>query len=113
LAACLGDELDPDVLHDSQLCVSELAANAVRHAATPFRVEMDRDDRRVRVSVHDDHPGVPRPSGGDPTRPSGRGLFIVDAIAARWGWTSVPDGGKYVWFELDSPGGQASGRQPG
>ena len=71
---CLRDLVDPSVVQDAQLCVSELAANAVRHAASSFRVELRSDDARLRVSVHDDSPvpparGVTREAGcGSATR---------------------------------------------
>jgi hypothetical protein len=31
---------------------------------------------------------------------SGRGLTIVEFIAAAWGAWPIPDDGKFVWFRL-------------
>lgn len=100
LAGCLRDEVDATVLQDVQLCTSELAANAIRHASSPFRVELRRDDTTLRVSVHDDDPQGPARLEVGPTSPGGRGLAIVDAIAHRWGWSADPGAGKDVWFEV-------------
>jgi len=83
------------------LLVSELATNAVRHAATPFDIIIDLQGGRLRVAVidHDvDHPPrVGQPSAQDP---SGRGLLIVEQLSARWGTDELGDGSKSVWFTL-------------
>lgn len=91
------------MLQDVQLCTSELAANAVRHASSPFRVEVRLDDTTLRVSVHDDSPQTPTRLDVAPTSPGGRGLAIVDAVAGGWGWTADPGLGKDVWFEVTLP----------
>jgi anti-sigma regulatory factor (Ser/Thr protein kinase) len=97
---------------DVVLAVSELAANAVEHAAA------SRDDNievwithlvgAVRVEVHD-HGGAGRPqlghAGEEATR--GRGLFLVDHLSRDWGITHQPDH-TGVWCEIgctctDSP----------
>ena len=41
-----------------------------------------------------------RPGAPGPRRHGGRGLFLVDALADRWG---SADGGTRVWFEVDRP----------
>jgi anti-sigma regulatory factor (Ser/Thr protein kinase) len=91
---------------DILLLVSELVANAVRHADVgpdrSLRVDLKRWPRRVRVEV--DHPGrgfeheCTPPS---PDEPGGWGLVLVDRIADRWGVTSGA-GRTCVWFELRS-----------
>lgn len=89
---------DPDTV---LLLVSELVTNAVRHAATPFEITVDVQDGGVRVAVIDDdvdHPpqvGHPRPEDTN-----GRGLLIVDELAARWGSDEVGAGSKAVWFTV-------------
>jgi anti-sigma regulatory factor (Ser/Thr protein kinase) len=116
LATCLRGEVDGAMIDDAQLCVSELAANAVRHAATPFRVELRTGPSWVRVSVHDEDPRGPESRRSTPEDPGGRGLAIVDAVATRWGWTPDPGDGKDVWFELGThPGSSADGQhgEPG
>lgn len=88
---------------DVELVTSELATNAVLHAGTPFRVEVDRDARRLRVAVCDDDPNPPIVQDHGIEAPTGRGLRILAAIADRWG-VDASGPGKAVWFELDLDG---------
>jgi anti-sigma regulatory factor (Ser/Thr protein kinase) len=83
-----------------ELIVSELATNAVTHAATPFTVRL-LVDSTVRVELADgstDPPVVRRPSS---RAAGGRGLVIVEEFADRWGCYPVDDG-KVVWAEVDN-----------
>lgn len=83
------------------LLVSELATNAVRHAASAFVLSIERSDGAVRVEVADEGDGSPTEQPHDIEAPSGRGLQIVDALADEWGVTQRP-GGKAVWFTIAS-----------
>ncbi len=78
--------------------VSELATNAVVHAATTFRLSIERTDKLVRVEVLDGgggHTHLRSPSNGDL---HGRGLQLVDALSDQWGTTECGEQGKTVWF---------------
>ena len=94
----------PDEATDvAVLLVSELTGNAVRHATGEIRVTARRmSAHRVRVEVHDRDPRAPAPRAQKPEAESGRGLFLLDSLAACWGVTpNYGDGeGKAVWFEL-------------
>jgi anti-sigma regulatory factor (Ser/Thr protein kinase) len=79
------------------LLVSELASNAVRHAATPFHVLVGRSEHTVEVAVCDSGAGVP--AVRDPDATGGRGLTIVEAFARDWG-VHRQRGGKAVYFHL-------------
>ncbi len=101
--------LDPDevpgaVVEDVLLLVSELVTNAVVHAGSPAVVRLDADLERIKVAVADKdadkRPSVREP---DPTSPSGRGVLLVDRLAARWG-VEPQCSGKLVWFELPRQG---------
>ena len=81
------------------LGVSELATNAVLHAATAFVVTLERLPDGVRVSVTDRDPSVPRLGDVDATAPTGRGLAIVRALSRRM-QVDPSDPGKTIWFEL-------------
>lgn len=98
------DEMDTAVL-----LTSELVTNAIRHAGGPCAVAVSFADlESVEVSVEDDerrHPVVRRTGGLDE---SGRGLVLVDAMAARWGTRAVP-GGKATWFTLRKETGRPDG----
>jgi anti-sigma regulatory factor (Ser/Thr protein kinase) len=91
--------------HDVLLLVSELVANAVRHAGVGadryLRVELRRWPQRVRVEVIDAGglfaPVRPRPIDDEP---GGWGLVLVERIAARWGVGHGAPGNR-VWFEVE------------
>jgi serine phosphatase RsbU (regulator of sigma subunit)/anti-sigma regulatory factor (Ser/Thr protein kinase) len=85
------------------LLVSELVTNGVRHAGTGLRVTINRlGESRVRVGVSDRAAGVQvRVRSSDTTAEGGRGLFLVEHLAAGWGSLAETDG-KTVWFELQA-----------
>ncbi|MCZ7415277.1 ATP-binding protein [Streptomyces sp. WMMC897] len=89
------------------LIVAELCANAVRHGRVPgrefhLRVELDPRAGLVRIEVADAHPALPPATAvhPGPDEESGRGLLIVDALAARWGSEPRAPLGKTVWAEV-------------
>jgi anti-sigma regulatory factor (Ser/Thr protein kinase) len=89
-----------DVVPEAELLVSELAANAVLHARTPLRVSVLCHDDRVRIEVRDDNPTLPRRLSPDPLELHGRGVMLVDTLAAAWGVNGNSQG-KTIWFELE------------
>lgn len=94
---------DDRLADDVQLVVSELAANAVLHAASGFRITVDADGSRLRISVCDRGGAAPVRQDLDPHATRGRGMIIVEAIAEDWGVETV-EGGKRVWAQLALPG---------
>jgi anti-sigma regulatory factor (Ser/Thr protein kinase) len=82
------------------LCVSEVVTNAVLHAGSPQHMRVSQAGTTVLVEVADADERAPVLSGHDPHATSGRGLRILDQLAARWG-SRPTDGGKSVWFEFD------------
>ncbi len=92
------------------LLTSEIVTNAVRHAAGVLSMQIDLSlvDGTVRVSVED--PNTTEPTLQPPRLDAlgGRGLHLVEALAARWGSTPT-DRGKTVWFEFPVDCGDQSG----
>jgi anti-sigma regulatory factor (Ser/Thr protein kinase) len=89
---------DPDV-EAATVLASELVSNALRYAAPPLCLQVAVDEHRIRLEVHDssaDPPEMRRPSYN---ATSGRGLWLVDNIASRWGHRPLSPG-KVVWAEL-------------
>jgi anti-sigma regulatory factor (Ser/Thr protein kinase) len=88
---------------DAALLVSELMSNVVRHGGATAVLTVGLGEGYLTVELHDDGAGRPAmPSGPlDPSVASGRGLRILDRIAAEWGVEDDQDGtGKTVWFRL-------------
>ena len=97
------DELPAGVQERLEVVVSELAANAVNHAGTPFEVRLTIGPT-VRIEVCDGSAVPPVMREVDVYDISGRGLIIVDRFADRWGH-ETSGGGKTVWAELDAGAG--------
>ncbi|HEV7628372.1 MAG TPA: SpoIIE family protein phosphatase [Streptomyces sp.] len=86
-------------LSDSvELLVSEVVTNAVRYAERPITLRLLRTDT-LRCEVGDDVPQLPRLRQARATDEGGRGLYLVNRLARRWGATRLSTG-KVVWFEL-------------
>jgi anti-sigma regulatory factor (Ser/Thr protein kinase) len=89
---------------DAALCASELATNAILHSRHPFTVSVRPIRQGVRIDVHDDRPDRLPIAVPDQLSPldvgiTGRGLKLVAAMAARWGYFTT-DVAKTVWVEL-------------
>ncbi|MGW1023193.1 SpoIIE family protein phosphatase [Streptomyces sp. NPDC002577] len=93
---------DLEELTDSvELLVSEVVTNAVRYTSRPVTLRLLRTDV-LRCEVGDDVPQLPRLRQARATDEGGRGLFLVNKMARRWGATRLSTG-KVVWFELPTP----------
>ena len=88
---------------DAQLVVSELAANALTHADSSYRVRILNTGAALRIEVEDGGIGTPEPQPLTETEEHGRGLHLVGALAASWGMDAGETGGKRVWAELAIP----------
>ncbi|MGD9484840.1 ATP-binding SpoIIE family protein phosphatase [Streptomyces sp. TRM70308] len=84
-----------------ELLVSEVVTNAVRYAERPVTLRLLRTDT-LRCEVGDDVPQLPRLRQARATDEGGRGLYLVNRIARRWGATRLSTG-KLVWFEVPLP----------
>lgn len=94
----LGEHDLPHLLDDVRLVVSELAANALQHARTPFVVTLEGDGGSVLLTVQDGSSVVPVRATATDTEASGRGLWIVDELCHDWGVVLHGDGeAKSVW----------------
>ncbi|MDH6112618.1 PAS domain S-box-containing protein [Kitasatospora sp. MAP12-15] len=82
----------------TELLVSELVTNALRHGRGDIRLRLLRDANLV-CEVWDDGYAQPRQRRAQETDEGGRGLQLVSLLAERWGSRRTPHG-KIVWFEL-------------
>lgn len=94
------------LVEDVDLVVSELVTNALLHTGAgeggdnSIRLELDLDAGRLTCRVVDSSPLPPMPEDAPDTAESGRGLTLVEALAAEWDWEDLPEG-KAVWAAFD------------
>lgn len=103
VAAVLGAVLDADTLDRALLCTSEVVTNAIEHGAPPYGLRIEHTNATtVRILVHDASPALPSLVEADQHAVRGRGVYIVDRCADRWGIEPDPaSGGKVVWLQFD------------
>jgi len=90
----------PELAGDAEAIVSELVANAVRHAASPADVVLITAGDVLLIITGDSSRVPPAMSTAEDGAESGRGLAIVDAVTGgRWGWQKSSTG-KLVWASL-------------
>ena len=90
-----------DLAMTTELLVSELVGNVIRHASGPIRVRLLRS-RSLICEVYDGSLTSPRIRRAAYTDEGGRGLHLVAALSQRWG-TRHFDEGKCIWAEQSLP----------
>jgi anti-sigma regulatory factor (Ser/Thr protein kinase) len=90
------------VVDTVELLTSEVVTNALVHArsAPELCVEVRQDV--VRVAVSDTSTSEPVLQQPDLESASGRGIAIVEQLAAEWGVERTAGVGKRVWFEVST-----------
>ncbi|MFF9143956.1 ATP-binding protein [Streptomyces sp. NPDC014861] len=100
-----------ELMEPVALLFTELAANAIQHSTSaggetpvPVVVTVRFDHRSITVEVHNAGPAA-EPIAAPAQPPTadaenGRGLFLVEALAADWGSRSHADG-TVIWFTID------------
>lgn len=99
----LQSRLSEDTYYTVQLLVTELVTNSLRHAefseSDAIDIRVDISDRKTHVAVCDPGGrGLPKLVAQDLESTGGRGLFLVDALADRWGIRT--NHRTCVWFEI-------------
>lgn len=90
----------PQLIDDAQLLASELVTNAVRHARGPITVRAYVRDGFLRLEVCDScRDTAPERREATPDDENGRGMELVDKLAARWGCRTTTES-KVVWLDL-------------
>ncbi|WP_432058358.1 ATP-binding protein [Streptomyces sp. bgisy022] len=91
--------------HDTVvLVVAEFASNAVLHGRVPGRdfvlfLAHDQGCGVFRIEVSDTHPAQPTQRAHGADESGGRGLLLVEALAADWGVRNRVGPGRTVWAD--------------
>jgi len=99
-----------DLVDTTELLVSELVTNALRHGYGDIRLRLLLD-RTLVCEVWDSALLQPRRRRARDTDEGGRGLQLVAMLSQSWG-SRRTHGGKTVWFELALRGGQSASSGP-
>ncbi|MGW6979893.1 SpoIIE family protein phosphatase [Streptomyces sp. NPDC054932] len=90
-----------ELAFSTELIVSELVTNAIRHAGGSVRLRLIRADT-LTCEVSDSSNTQPRMRRARSSEEGGRGLYIVAQLSHRWGSRYTGEG-KTVWSEQSLP----------
>ncbi|MFG2527496.1 SpoIIE family protein phosphatase [Streptomyces sp. NPDC048516] len=99
-----------ELVDTTELLVSELVTNALRHGHGEIRLRLLLD-RTLVCEVWDADLAQPRRRRARDTDEGGRGLQLVGLLSQGWGSRRTPRG-KTVWFELALPDGESAAVDP-
>jgi PAS domain S-box-containing protein len=91
----------PEITFTTELLVSELVTNAIRHAQPPIQLRIILDGA-LSCEVFDGSSTAPHPRRADRYDEDGRGLMLVAQLAERWG-TRYTGTGKIIWAQQPLP----------
>jgi anti-sigma regulatory factor (Ser/Thr protein kinase) len=91
-----------DLRDDASLLLSEVFTNALLHGIGPVTIEVEQRGGGYRIAVGDRSSEPPVEKGYRVDDATGRGLHLLDNLAAAWGWDRTGFG-KVVWFDLPVP----------
>ncbi|TDT97984.1 PAS domain S-box-containing protein [Streptomyces sp. 846.5] len=90
-----------ELVFTTELVVSELVTNAIRHAAPPIRLRLIHDATLI-CEVSDSSSTAPHLRRARTTDEGGRGLLLVAQLTQRWG-SRHHARGKTIWAEQSLP----------
>ena len=91
-----------DVVFVTELIVSELVTNAIRHAEPPIELRLIRAAGNLICEVSDSSSTAPHMRRARTYDEGGRGLLLVSQLTQRWG-TRQTTAGKKIWAEQTLP----------
>jgi anti-sigma regulatory factor (Ser/Thr protein kinase) len=83
----------------AMLLTSELVTNALRHSGGSVVLDISCSFGQLRVEVHDTSGSIPIQADPQDDEETGRGLLLVETLAAEWGFYRT-NLGKAVYFVL-------------
>ena len=93
--------VNEELVDNATLCLSELVTNAVihSHSGCLVRVVLEQDALTTTILYWGTAHATSVEEVADPLQVHGRGLQVVEALAARWGHQLDTEGAS-VWFEM-------------
>jgi anti-sigma regulatory factor (Ser/Thr protein kinase) len=88
-----------DLIDDAKLVATELVTNGMLHGGGCTSLATTFDGQCLRLEVGDRGGTIPQQHHYDDEAATGRGLGLVAAVSAAWGW-EVQVAGKIVWAEI-------------
>lgn len=98
---CVAAQVCEQACDDAVLLTSEVVTNALTHGRSEARLVVTVGRDAVTVEVGDDNSRHPQMVVQDLQALDGRGMSILDALAARWG-VREDALGKVVWFQIST-----------
>lgn len=92
--------VEPGVREVGVLLTSELVTNALLYGQGEITLSITPVEQGVRVAVRDGSQTDVHPKHVPVEATSGRGLALVEQLAASWGVDTIEGDGKVVWFEV-------------
>ncbi|MFS4093918.1 SpoIIE family protein phosphatase [Streptomyces sp. AF1A] len=89
--------VDEETASTTELIVSEFVGNAIRYGTAPLRLRLILE-QKLTCEISDAATSVPHVKHARTVDETGRGLFIISALAAQWG-ARFQAQGKTVWAE--------------
>ncbi|MFJ1871119.1 ATP-binding protein [Streptomyces chartreusis] len=96
------------IADDMAVVASELTSNALKHAGGGATVRLRLAKGQALLEVDDGSARQPVARRVGIEVEEGRGLLLVKALAAEWGWRHRKGGGKTVWASIPAPAGCAA-----
>ncbi|MFE6718913.1 SpoIIE family protein phosphatase [Streptomyces albidoflavus] len=93
-----------DAAYPTELIISELVTNAIRHGEGPIRLRLIHDRGRLLTEVTDTSSASPHLRHARDSDEGGRGLYIVMRLSRRWGVRHSRED-KTIWSEQGLDGG--------
>ncbi|MYS18869.1 PAS domain S-box-containing protein [Streptomyces sp. DvalAA-14] len=87
-----------EVTFTTELVVSELVTNAIRHASGPINLRLILEETTLICEVSDGSDTFPRLRRARAYDEGGRGLLLVAQLSRRWGTRSTANG-KVIWAD--------------
>ncbi|MFD7479939.1 ATP-binding protein [Streptomyces sp. NPDC059837] len=94
-----------EIADDMAVVASELVSNALKYTGGEAAVRLRLAKGQAQLEVDDGSAQQPAQRRVGTEAEKGRGLLLVEALAAEWGWRLRKRGAKTVWASLPLPVG--------